>query len=191
VPAAFLALAGDAEITEPVVTPAEDHSAELARVAEAIEHLETEYVAGRLYAGTDGLARFTALLARLEQRRDSLAALPSAPARTDYRPTGQTFRQRWTELDTDGRRLLMAAAGYRAEAEMAGPGRLRLRLVIDPDLPRRAALAASGRDDAQPWPPEMSEANGAVRAGINLYLVPDDDITERIRAAIDADSQNG
>ena len=108
----FIGLVGSQEILERVYIPAEDASAELAAVDEAMEHLEAQYASGAVYRGEAGAARFAAMMTRLEERRDRLAALPVTPARTDYRPTGQTFADRWRDEDEAGRRQLMVNAGF-------------------------------------------------------------------------------
>ena len=108
----FLSLVGTQEILERVHIAAEDSSAELAAVEEAMEHLEAQYAAGAVYRGETGAARFAAMMTRLEERRDRLAALPVTPARTEYRPTGRTFADRWQEEDEAGRRQLMVNAGF-------------------------------------------------------------------------------
>jgi hypothetical protein len=77
-----------------------------------MEHLEAQYAAGAVYRGETGAARFAAMMSRLEERRDRLAALPSTPARIEYRPTGRTFADRWEEADEAGRRQLMVSAGF-------------------------------------------------------------------------------
>ena len=108
----FLGLVGTQEILDRVHIPAEDSSAELAAVEEAMEHLEAQYASGAVYRGETGAARFAAMMTRLEERRDRLAALPSTPARIEYRPTGRTFADRWQEEDEAGRRQLMVNAGF-------------------------------------------------------------------------------
>ncbi len=108
----FLYLVGRQEILHRVHIPAEDSSAELAAVDEAMRHLEEQYVAGAVYRGEAGAERFAAMMTRLEERRDRLSALPSTPARIEYRPTGQTFANRWEEEDVTGRRQLMVDAGF-------------------------------------------------------------------------------
>jgi DNA invertase Pin-like site-specific DNA recombinase len=108
----FLHLVGGQEILHRVHIPAEDSSAELAAVDEAMRHLEEQYAAGAVYRGEVGAKRFAAMMTRLEERRDRLSALPSTPARIEYRPTGQTFANRWEEEDVTGRRQLMVDAGF-------------------------------------------------------------------------------
>lgn len=147
--AAFLASVGGVEVLEPVPVAGEDHAAELRQVEEAITNLEDQYVTGALYAGAAGAERFAAMMARLEERRAKVAALPCRLPRTDWRPTGRTFAQRWEDLDDNGRRLLMVQAGFRIRAAMKD-GRLVLELALDPDLARRAGLAASDADPGKP-----------------------------------------
>jgi len=108
----FLSLVGNQEILERVYIPAADSSAELAAVEEAMQHLEGQYATGSVYRGEHGAARFAAMMTRLEERRDRLAALPSTPARIDYRPTGRTFADRLEEENEAGRRQLMVNAGF-------------------------------------------------------------------------------
>ena len=103
----------------------------LMAVDEAIEHLEEQYAAGSVYHGANGAQRFAAMMSRLEERRDRLAALPSTPARNYYRPTGRTFADRWQEEGQAGRRQLMLDAGFKL---------LIARTSIDP-----AGIAAEAR----------------------------------------------
>ena len=108
----FIGLVGSQEILEPVYIPGEDASAELAAVDEAIEHLEDQYAVGKVYRGERGASRFAAMMTRLEERRDRLAAMPSIPARIERRPTGRTFADRWDDEGQTGRRQLMVDAGF-------------------------------------------------------------------------------
>jgi DNA invertase Pin-like site-specific DNA recombinase len=108
----FLGLVGQQEVLDRIHIPAEDSSAELAAVEEAMEHLEEQYASGAVYRGREGAERFSAMMSRLEERRARLAALPSIPARIEYRPTGRTFADRWDEEDDAGRRQLMVDAGF-------------------------------------------------------------------------------
>jgi site-specific DNA recombinase len=160
----FLARVGGTDVLQRVDIPAEDHGGELASVAEAIENLEDVYAGGTVYQGADGAQRFARMMTRLEERRARLAALPSSPARTEYRSTGTTFRARWAELadDPDGRRMLMIKAGFRYHAarvrgpELPGAApRHHHRTTrgediwvtvceLDPELAERAGVAASG-----------------------------------------------
>lgn len=87
--------------------PAEDHAAELAKVSEQIQALDRAYDQGSVTAETYG--RMTA---RLEAKRDELAALP---VREEWQPTGGTFHEHWASLDADGRHQLLLSFGVRAE----------------------------------------------------------------------------
>jgi site-specific DNA recombinase len=109
----FLAAVGDQKILEPVYIAAVDHDAELADVTEAMENLEAQVLSGKVYKGEEGAKRFASLMARLEERRDRLAAIASTPARTEYRQTDMTFAEKWAASDRKGRRLLMSGSGFR------------------------------------------------------------------------------
>ncbi len=109
----FLRAVGDQKILEPVYIAAVDHSAELADVLEAMDNLEAQYAAGNVYKGEEGARRFASLMARLEARQAKLAAVASTPARTEYRKTDSTFRDKWNASDPNGQRVLMASSGFR------------------------------------------------------------------------------
>jgi site-specific DNA recombinase len=137
----FLGLVGNQEILERVDVPAEDSSAELAMVEEAMEHLEAEYATGAVYRGVNGAERFAAMMTRLEERRDRLAELPSTPARIEYRPTGRTFADRWREEDAAGRRQLMVHAGFQV--------RIARTPIAPPDIEaeaRRQGITRTARE---------------------------------------------
>ncbi len=109
----FLDAVGDQQILEPVHIAGVDYSAELADTEEAMRHLEDQYVRGTVYQSEDGAARFASVMARLDDKRSRLMASKTIAPRTDYRETGMTFRQRWNEEDSDGRRWLMLTSGFR------------------------------------------------------------------------------
>lgn len=108
----FLGIVGQQEILDRIHIQAEDSSAELTAVEEAMEHLGEQYVTAAVYRGKAGAERFSSMMNRLEERRAQLAALPFTPARVEYRPTGRTFASRWEEEDHAGRRQLMVDAGF-------------------------------------------------------------------------------
>jgi site-specific DNA recombinase len=137
----FLGLVGNQEILERVDVPAEDSSAELATVEEAMEHLEAQYATGAVYRGVNGAERFAAMMTRLEERRDRLAELPSKPARIEYRPTGRTFADRWREEDAARRRQLMVHAGFQV--------RIARTSIAPPDIAaeaRRQGITRTARE---------------------------------------------
>jgi site-specific DNA recombinase len=109
----FLAAVGSQEIMEPRRLVAVDYSSERAGVDEAIEHLENQYAAGKVYQGAKGAERFAAMMTRLDERRARLAAEATRPPEPEYLPSGVTFAQRWADRDLAGRRLLMYESGFR------------------------------------------------------------------------------
>lgn len=156
----FLGLVGTQEILERVHIAAEDSSAELTAVEEAMEHLEAQYASAAVYRGETGAARFAAMMTRLEERRDHLAALPSTPARIDYRPTGRTFADRWQEEDEARRRQLMVNAGFQIRIA-------RTRSLPKTSRPKSAAWGSlepqvnygEGQATSGSWPPTRPSLN--------------------------------
>ncbi len=103
-------------------------------------HLEAQYASGSVYRSETGAARFAAMMTRLEERRDRLAALPFSPARIEYRPTGRTFTDQWREADQAGRRQLMVSAGFQIRIA---------RTPIDPAEARRQGITKNETRAAQ------------------------------------------
>jgi site-specific DNA recombinase len=136
----FVGLVGDQEIIEQVHIAAEDSSGEVAALEEAMGHLEEQYATGTVYRGEAGAARFAALMARLEERRERLAAQPYVPARIEPRRTGQTFKWRWEQEDDAGRRQLMVAAGFQVRI-----ARTYLSAAEVADEVRRLGITKSAR----------------------------------------------
>ena len=144
---AVLGAVGAEPMLEKLVHPAEDHAAELAQVEEALTALEIEYAALRVSA-----ERFTSTAARLEARRDALAALPSRPERVEWRPTGRTFGEHWAGLADRG--SFLRGAGVKAmvhDGYDAAPHRWA-------DL--RATLEAAGVTVEEPDTAAASELDG-------------------------------
>jgi site-specific DNA recombinase len=137
----FLGLVGNQEILDRVHIPAEDSSAELAAVEEAMRHLEEQYAAGSVYRGAAGAERFAAMMTRLEERRDRLAGQPVTPARVEYRPTGRTFADRWGEERDPGRRQLMVDAGFQVRI-----ARTRVAAADIEAEARRLGITATARE---------------------------------------------
>jgi site-specific DNA recombinase len=94
---------------EKVITPAEDHTAELARVTEQLSALQEQYLDEKLSA-----EMFAAMASKLESRQNALSALPSRPETTDYLPTGKTFREHWDALSEDERHTFLLDSGVTA-----------------------------------------------------------------------------
>ncbi|MEU4477312.1 recombinase family protein [Micromonospora sp. NPDC023966] len=122
--AVFLGMVGDLEVEERRLIPGEDHTAELARVDQALTELRDDRAAG-LYSGDRGTAEYRAMYLSLEGKRAALAELPNVPDRWDMVPTGRTFRETWDALATvEERRAFLADAGLRVNVH-AQPVRTR------------------------------------------------------------------
>lgn len=105
---------GATRVLEPVEHPAEDHTAELAQVDQAMAEIEEQVVAGLPAASA------TRMLAALEARRVTLAALPQRAAWTEYRDA-DSFADRWADLDADADRgALLRQMGVRVAATVDG-----------------------------------------------------------------------
>jgi len=135
---AFLGQVGELEIIGRLLIPAEDHSAELADVEEAIGHLDSEYESGNLHARA-----YSRMVSQLEAKRDVLAALPVRPAGYKRVPSGETFRQRWERSDAASRRQLLIGAGFEVRVSKTSEG-YTFAYRLDPELAARAQAAAAG-----------------------------------------------
>lgn len=135
----FLEAAGDEEIIQRVLIPAEDHAQELADLEEALAGLDAEWQAGRLHASA-----YARVVGPATERLEHLRSLPGRPAGHRLDPTGETFRQRWEAADVTGRRRLMALAGFRVMAVKQGDGWVTVLSLADAELAERARAAAGG-----------------------------------------------
>ena len=68
--------------------------------------------------------------------------LPNTPARTEMRPTGLTYRQKWEAADMLGRGKVLEEAGIRVGA---------LKREAPEDMARIPNVDLSGRDDEIVW----------------------------------------
>lgn len=96
-----------------IPAPIENHSAELAAIQEAIDHMEDQLVSGEISADTWGRA-----VGRLEKR---LAQLQTEQEMLEQqeRPmiwSGNTFAQEWADKDDEGRRALLMTHNVQAMA---------------------------------------------------------------------------
>jgi site-specific DNA recombinase len=122
---------GATRVMEPIKHPAEDHSAELAQVEQAMSEIEAQVVAGLPAASA------TRMLTSLEARRATLAALPQREAWTEYRDGG-SFSDRWADLDADADRgALLRKMGVRIAVSREGR-----KLVVTVKQSTPAAVAA-------------------------------------------------
>lgn len=111
---AVLDFAGHRELVERKLILGRDYSEDIARVAEAIGHLNTEIAIGTatrkdVAKARDALDRANAELARL-------AALEPVAARVEPVRTGKLFREHWESLNTAGKNAFLRSAGVRAVA---------------------------------------------------------------------------
>ena len=127
---------GDSFIPEVVDLPAEDHTAELAQVDEAITDWEARAISGE---SADSVMR---ILDGLHAKRKALAALPVQEARKEVSWSTDTFRDRWASLESDHERGdLLRRMGVRLLAFHDRKGRARLILHQGKDAPRRWTVA--------------------------------------------------
>ncbi len=97
----LLELVGDIEMTESKLVPGRDYSEEMAKVVEQIRHLSGEVELGTALGHDATQQQATLDAAKAELRR--LGQLKPVPARIEPVGAGRTFRQRWNELDVQGR----------------------------------------------------------------------------------------
>jgi hypothetical protein len=126
----FLEAAGDEEIMQRMVIPAEDHAQELADLKEALAGL--------------GASAYARVIGPAQERLGQLRSLPNRPASFRLDPTGQTFKQRWAVEDQAGRRQLMTLASFRVMAAKDKHGWVTVLSLADAELARRARVAAGG-----------------------------------------------
>jgi site-specific DNA recombinase len=135
---ALLGQVGSVAMLEKIVIPAEDHTKKLAQIEQQIADIEAEVVNGMPVSSA------TRMLAKLEANAEALRALPSRPERIEWKETGQTFSERWAELDRAGRHQLMLDSGFEVRVADAGrPKGLTFAFRLDPDLARRVRTVAA------------------------------------------------
>ena len=103
---------GDRAMPRKLVIPAISHTAELATIDARIADIEREVTTGDMPAKAAGR-----ILVTLEAMRDVLAAKPQREAKVIYEPTGQTVREHWATLDTEGRGRFLRTWGVRIERD--------------------------------------------------------------------------
>ncbi|MER5421642.1 recombinase family protein [Streptosporangium roseum] len=94
---ALLGHLGDEEVKKAVHIPSEDHTSELADVAELMRKTREERRKGHYnYPGSE--EDFENEINALVKQRKYLASLPHHEAKTEYLPTGENFRDFWRRL---------------------------------------------------------------------------------------------
>lgn len=111
-------------LPEIIEVPAEDHTAELAKVDEAIADWETRAIAG------DAAESVMRILDGLHTKRKALVSKPlKTEARKETRETAELLTDRWLSLETDHERgALLRRMGCRIIASKAGPAQTTIRL---------------------------------------------------------------
>lgn len=103
------------EVMRLEVTPGDGHETELAAVGRQIADLTTERFVKGVVRGD-----FDSMMASLQAEHARLSALPPSPDVPRYVPTGQTFRQKWEQMNTTERRIWLRDAGVRVAASRNG-----------------------------------------------------------------------
>lgn len=144
----FLAEVGDVEIEERAADASDGTAAELAEIGRAIVDLTADQ-----FGGGSGRDDYDQVMGALRARHAELSSQPARPRTAIWRGTGRTYSQMWDSLGDDipRRRALMVGAGFRMYAKRDGDQTMLMH-EIDPDLARRAGLAASGKPVAVPAP---------------------------------------
>ncbi|MEU4577250.1 recombinase family protein [Nonomuraea sp. NPDC023979] len=95
-----------------VHVPGEDHSEALEQAQMALTELSEQLGAMTSKSGRQAvLAQITAL----DERIAKLETMPSRPSSIEWLPTGETFGEHWSRLDTEGRGRFLRSAGVRVE----------------------------------------------------------------------------
>jgi len=156
----FLGIVGHLEVVRRVFVPGEDHTAEVARVEQAMAELDEARFTHGLYRGDRGVAEWVGMRSKLEARREALEALPSVPDSWSYEPTGVTYRERFTALTDDvarGDELRAAGVkailrkGFRGDPILSdNPDEGRLVIELPADLGDRLATMGIERESGSP-----------------------------------------
>ena len=167
----FLTDVGHVEITRRDYDNGADNADQIALVRRSLNTVRAEYDGGG-YQYPGGQEDYEERAARLADRLRALS--PAEVAKPGYQdvPTGELFADAWARRDVPGRRQLMLQAGFRVNISKTAEGTM-LTYALDPDLARRAGLAASGQpvalppDSHAPWREDAASIMRAVsrRAG--------------------------
>jgi hypothetical protein len=135
----FLAEAGHVPIKTRMATEDTGQAERIAAIGRQIAELTTErFVLGVM---RDDYDRH---MDSLTKHHAELSAAPARKPKVRWKDTGRTVADEWAARDTEGRRQLMMAAGFTIDIAKINSGTV-LAHTFDPDLERRARLAASGR----------------------------------------------
>jgi DNA invertase Pin-like site-specific DNA recombinase len=116
----FLEAFGDTAVRERVLVPGDSHEAELREAVTAFDELSA--AAGRMTSVT-AKQRLQKQLAALDAKIASLESAPVSEAHYEYRETGETYRQVWEKLESEGKAAQLARAGITLAAGIQIDGR--------------------------------------------------------------------
>jgi len=170
----FAAQVGHVEIMERMYRPGVDHSDEVALLRRSLAQVTTDYDAG-VYSYPGGQDDYDKRVTGLSARLRAVADLPVTEEGYEYRPTGQTFADRWQSSDVQGRRQLMLNAGFQLRVS-----RTRIHTPIDAaEAKRLTAMHERSLQALLVGPPRPGEA-----AAVQM----DADAWEKIRGLADPHS---
>src|SRR5258708_24800089 len=112
--ALFVAQVGHVEVLERVYRPGVDYANEIALLHRSIAAVRGEFDSGG-YSYPGGQEDYEERVSRLSGRLRELADQPVTKAGYDYRPTGQTFREKLDASTIPKRRALVFSAGFQLQ----------------------------------------------------------------------------
>jgi hypothetical protein len=152
----FLAEAGHVPIKTRIATPDTGQAERIAAIGRQIAELITEHFV--LGVQREDYDRHMATLTR---QHAVLSAEPIPEPVVRWLATGRTVAGEWAARDTNGRRLLMIAAGFSIDVAKLRSGNV-LAHMFDPDLERLAGLAAMGAREVPVVPNELTGARSVL-----------------------------
>lgn len=105
---------GDSEVQHRVFIAGQNNDHEIAEIERAIRELMDDRQAG-LFSSPVAQAQYRSQMSALEADYERLSALPSIPDEWRWEGAGETYRELWKRLDTEGRRQLLVDSGIRAD----------------------------------------------------------------------------
>jgi site-specific DNA recombinase len=138
----LLEIVGDIEMTEAKLVPGRDYSEEMAKVVEQIRHLSGEVELGAALGRDVTQQQATLDAAKAELRR--LGQLKPVPARIEPVGGGKTFRQRWEELDVQGRNAYLRESEIQVWAEPWGENLPHVLVLPKPASDQAVILFGEG-----------------------------------------------
>ncbi len=116
----FLEAFGDNDVAERVLVRGDSHEAELQEAVRAFDDLSA--TAGRMTSVT-ARQRLQKQLAAIDAKIAGLESAPVSEAHYEYQETGETYRQKWAMLDSQGKAAQLAKSGITLAAGIEIDGR--------------------------------------------------------------------